>query len=168
MGNNFFGPTNVSKIYLVNAVLMIHLEERTRNSLNLAFKIKAGEICFLKKSRESHISPMLPVEEKSWFVMYSSDKIHEKLLFHFRYFNDRNFRVQKISRISRMTPQYAKLNGHEKNVLANSRKLIPMRYGFQILLIIFCLLEHKNRLFSLSYSCFVWENPISRKLIPAK
>ena len=31
-----------------------------------------------------------------------------------KYFNVRKFRVQKISRISRMTPQFAKLNGREK------------------------------------------------------
>ena len=31
----------------------------------------------------------------------------------FFYFNVRNFRVQKISRISRITPQFAKLNGRE-------------------------------------------------------
>ena len=72
----------------------------------------------------------------------------------YEYFNVRNFRVQKISRISRMTPQFAKLNGREKNLLADSRKLLPRRHGFQIFLVIFCLLEHKNRLFSLFYSCF--------------
>ena len=49
-----------------------------------------------------------------------------------------------------------------KYILADSRKLIPRRRGFQIFLIIFYLLEHKNRLFSLFYSCFVWENPFPK------
>ena len=70
------------------------------------------------------------------------------------YFNVRKFHVQKISRISRMTPRFAKLNGHEKNLLADSRKLIPTRHSLQIFWVIFCLLEHKNRLFSLFYQCF--------------
>ena len=64
------------------------------------------------------------------------------------YFNVRKFRVQKISRISRMIPQFAKLNGREKNILANPRKLIPTRHDF------FAYLEHKIRLFSLFYSYF--------------
>ena len=70
------------------------------------------------------------------------------------YFNVRNFRVQKISRISRMTPQFAKLNGREKNILADSRKFIPTRHSFQVFLINLCLLEHKSRFLSLFYSCF--------------
>ena len=43
------------------------------------------------------------------------------------YFNVRKFRVQKISRVSRMAPQFAKLNGREKNLFADSRKLIPTK-----------------------------------------
>ena len=43
------------------------------------------------------------------------------------------------------------------------------RHGFQIFLVIFCLLEHKNRLFIAYFiRVFVWENPIPRKFIPAK
>ena len=47
---------------------------------------------------------------------------------------------------------FAKLNGREKNILANSRKLIPTRHGF--FFVIFGLLGHKNRLFSSFYLCF--------------
>ena len=39
---------------------------------------------------------------------------------------------------------FTKLNGREKNILANSQKLIPMRHGFHIFLIIFCLLIIKT------------------------
>ena len=47
------------------------------------------------------------------------------------YFNVRKFRVQKVLRISLMTPQFAKLNGREKNILVDSRKLIPQgKYNF--------------------------------------
>ena len=40
----------------------------------------------------------------------------------------RKFRVQKMPRL---TPQFAKLNGREKNILVDSRKLIPQgKYNF--------------------------------------
>ena len=81
------------------------------------------------------------------------------------YFNVRNFRVQKISRISRMTHQCAKLNGREKNILGNSREKIPAKHGFQIFLLI-----QNIKIGFLAYftHVFVWENRISWKLIPSK
>ena len=56
-----------------------------------------------------------------------------------------------------------------KNLLADSRKLIPTRHSFQIFLVIFLLLRTKKTGF-LAYCnrVFVWGNPISRKLIPVK
>ena len=36
-------------------------------------------------------------------------------------------KLLRIQKISRMNPQFAKLNGREKNLLAHSRKLIPMK-----------------------------------------
>ena len=71
------------------------------------------------------------------------------------YFNVRNFRVQKISRISRMTPQFAKLNGREKNILANSRKLIPTIHGFQNFLVIFWPIRTLKQVFQLILLVFL-------------
>ena len=56
------------------------------------------------------------------------------------YFNVRKFRVQKISRFSRMTPKFAKLNGREKNCFAWFAKINPKKYIFQISLVNFCSL----------------------------
>ena len=74
-----------------------------------------------------------------------------------RYFNVRNFRVQKISRISRMIPQFAKLNGREKKSFGWFAKINSHDTQFSDFLGFFCLLEHKNRLFSLFYPCFCLE-----------
>ena len=98
------------------------------------------------------------------FLVFSREKVPENKNVTMKYLNVRNFRVQKISQLSRMTPQFAKLNGREKNIFADSRKLLPRRHGFQISLVIFCLLEHKNRLFSLFYSCFCLENQFRENL----
>ena len=89
-----------------------------------------------------------PNYRDTW-IIESHDNSNFEVIWHenSNYFNVRKFRVQKISRISRMTPQFAKLNGRKKNILADSRKLIPTRHSFQIFLFIFCLLEHENRLY---------------------
>ena len=53
------------------------------------------------------------------------------------YFNGRKFSFQKISRISRMIPQFTKLNGREKDIFANSRKLISTQTRFLDFLVTF-------------------------------
>ena len=52
---------------------------------------------------------------------------------------------------------------------SDSRKLIPKdEHSFQIFLVIFRLIEHKNMLFGLFYQRFFFENPILPKFIPMK
>ena len=65
-------------------------------------------------------------------------------------FNVRNICVQKISRISRMTPQFAKLNGREKNlwlIFANV-ELKSVNYT--------CFLESLKYFFSIHV--VIWQN----------
>ena len=65
----------------------------------------------------------------------------------FKYFNYTYFNVRKFR-------EFRELNGREKYLLTDSRILISTKHSFQIFLVIFCLLEHKNRLFTTFYQCF--------------
>ena len=79
------------------------------------------------------------------------------------YFNVRNLRVQKIPRFLRMSPEFPKFNGHEKN-FDWFAKINSHESSFQFFLVIFCSLQHKNRLFKSFFQHFCRGKPDFAKI----
>ena len=57
------------------------------------------------------------------YAFHSLNQVLKLAVASINYFNVRNIRVQKFSRISRMTLKFAKLNGPEKNLFGSLAKI---------------------------------------------